>query len=200
MRLGLTGGLASGKSLVSAEFARLGARVIDADVISRETTAPGTETFKAVVKEFGEGVLREDGSIDRAALGEIVFSDPERLRVLNRITHPAIRERIRSELRVMEKEDASALIVVDAALLIETGLYREMDRVAVVYADTERRMERVMERDGIDEHGARVRMGAQMPLEEKLDYADYIIENNGSIEEAVRRAAELFEELRAVLG
>lgn len=195
MVVGLTGAIASGKSLVSAEFARLGAFVIDADLIAREIVEPGSPAYNEIVAEFGEEFVGTDGNLDRKALGRLVFSDRERLAALNRITHPRIAEQIESDINKIKQAHPEAFIVVDAALLIENKLHKRMDRVVVVYSDEEKCVERMMSRDNLSETEAQERLGAQMPLKEKLAYADYIIGNSGDIEDTTKRVREVFEAL-----
>ena len=196
MVIGITGGLASGKSLVTGEFKRLGAMVVDADIISRQVSAKDGEAYADIVKEFGQTILKEDGSIDRKALGGIVFSDKDKLKKLNSITHPRIIKRLRDEVQRLKTESPDAVIAVDAALLIETGLNREMDAVIVVYADEDRRIQRSVKRDNITEADARQRSGAQMNLSEKAAMADFVIENNGTMEETRTKARDVFEGLK----
>lgn len=195
MVVGLTGAIASGKSLVSAEFKRLGAFIIDADLVARRVVEPGMDAYNEIVAEFGQGIVSPDGSLDRKALGRIVFSDRDRLAALNRITHPRIIDEIERELAVIRQGHPGAIIVVDAALIIELGLHRKMDRIVVVYSDEERCVERMMRRDGLSESEAQERLEAQMPLKEKLAYADYIIGNSGDMAETVWRAREVFDAL-----
>ena len=195
MVVGLTGGAASGKSLVSAELKRLGASVVDADVIAREVLRPGEPAYEGVVGFFGRGILKEDGAIDRKALGHVVFSEPEKLKVLNGITHPEIRKRIRQE--VEELREKSPLVVVDAALLMESGLYKEMDAVVVVYADESAQMERMMKRDGLAEAEALARIRAQMPIEEKRARADFVIDNSADAAETIAQTRSLYGKLSA---
>lgn len=199
MIVGLTGGVASGKSLVSKELKRLGAHIIDADVIAREVVRPGEDAYNEIVREFGPSVLNGDGTIDRKKLGSIVFSDEEKRKRLNAITHPRIRQRIHDEIDGVEKKDRGALIVLDIALLIEGGLYnnyRKLDSVIVVYADEAAQIERLKGRDSLTEEEARKRVAAQMPLKEKLKYADYTINNNGTVEETIGQTRELFRLLK----
>lgn len=196
MIVGLTGGIATGKSLVSAEFKRLGARVIDADEIAREVVEPGKPAYEDIIKEFGSGVLRSDGAIDRKALAERVFSDKEALAKLNGITHPRIRRRIREEIA---RAGGGELIVVDIALLLEGSFKDEVDKVVVVYADEEKQIERLKKRNGASKEEALQRLASQMPLKEKLRYADYTIDNNGAVEEAITRAREVFRDLSSTL-
>lgn len=199
MVVGLTGAIASGKSLVSAELKRLGAFIIDADLIARRIVEPGMPAYNEIVAGFGQGIVCPDGSLDRKALGRIVFSDKERLALLNRITHPRIVEEIENDLAVIRQGHPGAIIVVDAALIIELGLHRKMDRVVVVYSDEERCVERMKDRDRLSGSEARERLEAQMPLKEKLAYADYIIGNSGEIEETMKRVKEVFDALASEL-
>ncbi|MEE9543264.1 MAG: dephospho-CoA kinase, partial [Thermodesulfobacteriota bacterium] len=180
MIIGLTGGIASGKSLVADEFRRLGAKVIDADVIAREVLQPGEEPYKMVVEEFGEEILAETGELDRAKLGEIVFNDCERLKRLNQLTHPEIIRRIEERVEEIVKNEPGQIIVLNAPLLIEVGLHTKMDRVVVVYADEERLVERIVSRDKLKKEDALKRLTCQMPLKEKIEYADHVIYNSSS--------------------
>ena len=195
MVAGLTGSIASGKSLVSAELKRLGARIVDADLIAREVVAPGSPALREIEEEFGQSVIRADGGLDRATLGGIVFSDPEKLRILNRITHPRIIARQREIIEEIKKETNDPLIIVDAAILIEAGEHKNMDAVIVVFCDEERQIERLAAL-GLTRGEALSRVRAQMPLKEKLEYADYVIDNNGTVEETLRQARELYGRLR----
>lgn len=197
MVVGLTGGIASGKSIVSGEFKKLGAVVIDADLIAREIVEPGQPALPEIEKEFGPSVINGDGTLDRKALGDMVFSDPEKLKRLNRITHPRIIERQRRMIEEIKGAHKDPLIVVDAAILIEAGEYRNMDRVIVVYADEDKQVERLSHRNGLTTQEAEKRVKAQMPLKEKVLYADYVIDNNGGIEETRQRARDLYMKLSA---
>lgn len=197
MLIGLTGGIASGKSLVSGELKRLGARIIDADVITREITSPGQPANREIIEEFGPEAANRDGTINRQVLGGIVFSDPEKLSRLNRITHPRIIQRIGEKVEEIKKENSGAFIVIDAALLYEVGLQKGVSKVIVVYADEEKQIKRLMKRDCLSEEDAKKRINAQMPLKLKAGYADYVINNNGEMEEARRLAARIYEELKA---
>jgi len=197
MIVGLTGGIATGKSLVSGEMERLGARVIDADVIAREIVEPGKPAYDEIVEEFGEGILGPSRSLDRKALGDIVFRDREALGKLNRITHPRIRQRIREEIAKAREDE---IVVVDIALLIETGFIDEVDKVIVVAAVEERQIERMLKRNGLTRQQALQRLSCQLPVKEKLEYADYVIENNGTIEDAMERTREVWRELKAAMS
>ncbi len=194
--IGLTGGIATGKTLVSNIFKRLGARVIDLDEIAREVVRPGLPAWREIVEAFGQGILIQGGEIDRKRLGEIVFNNPDLLKKLNAITHPRILEEARRRIERIRREEPDAIIIVDAALLVESGYHQEMDRVIVVYADEEVQLERLMRRNGLSREEAEKRVRAQMPIEEKLSYADYVIQNNGSVEETEREVIDLFKRLK----
>lgn len=196
MLVGLTGGIATGKSLVSGELRRLGAAVIDADLIAREVVEPGKPAYDEIVAEFGEGVLRPDRTLDRKALGRIVFPDKEALSRLNRITHPRIRARIREEA-ARARAAGAALVVVDIALLIEGGYAQEVDRVIVVYAGEEAQIERMARRDGLSRQEAAERLSCQMPVKDKVGLAHFVIDNSGPPEAALERTREIFRELTA---
>lgn len=196
MVVGLTGGIASGKTLVSSIFRKLGARIVDLDEIAREVVRPGLPAWKEIVEAFGKDILTKEGEIDRKRLGGIVFGDPKLLKKLNAITHPRILKEARRRIEKIKKEDPDAIIVVDAALLIESGYHREMDRIIVVYADEEIQRERLMRRNGLSREEAEKRIKAQMPLKEKLAYADYVIYNNHTVDETKREATSLFRRLK----
>ncbi len=196
MIVGLTGGVATGKSVIADELERLGAVIIDADRVGHDVIAPGAEAYAEVVEEFGSGVVSSDGgAIDRKALGRIVFGDPERLLKLNSITHPRIIEKIKKEIEVLSSRVPKTIIVVNAALLIESGHYKEMDTVVVVTCTEAEQVRRSVERDGAEEAQALGRIAAQMPTEEKAAVADRIIDNSGTIEEAIESARTLYKEL-----
>jgi len=197
--VGLTGGIATGKSTVSAMFAHLGARVIDADLLAREVVAPGQRAHGEIVREFGPEVLQADGHLDRKRLGAIVFADPVKRKRLEEITHPAIRARQQRILSVLEEEAFADIVIWDAALLIETGGAKGMDRVVVVIADPAVEHERLMARDGFPEAEARQRIASQMPLAEKAKVADHVIDNSGSRADTERRVREVYRALLADL-
>ncbi|MEK6531957.1 MAG: dephospho-CoA kinase [Deltaproteobacteria bacterium] len=200
MLVGLTGGVASGKSLVASELKRLGAHLIDADDVAREITSQGMPAYHAIVREFGAEALLKDGSINRRALGGIVFSDPGKLKRLNAITHPLIREAIEKRIKDIEAGHKNPLIIVDAALLIETGFYKKVSKVIVVYADEALQRERIMKRNNLNGQEAEKRIAAQMPLKEKLKFADYVIYNDLSPEETLCAAREVYGKLRDLCG
>jgi len=188
--IGLTGGIASGKSTVSDMLSELGAEVVDADTVAKEVVSPGSDAWRELVDEFGEGVLNADGTVSGRRLGRIVFSDRSALERLNRITHPRIIRRIKERIaRARGTEAPSRALVVDAPLLIETGLHREVDSVWVVVVDPHTQVERLMARESFSFSEAIDRLEAQMPAEEKTRYADVVIDNRGSVEET-RRAVK----------
>lgn len=194
--VGLTGGIASGKSLVSRVFKDLGAHIIDADRIVHELLAPGEPVWEEVVKYFGRDVLQPDQCIDRRRLGEIVFRDGEKRAWLNRCIHPRVFDVYQAHVRRLRQAAGSAVVVFDAALLIETGYHNKMDRVVVVYAGPEQQLKRLRERDRFTEDEALARIRSQMPLGEKREHADFVIENTGDREETERRARAVFAELK----
>lgn len=181
LKVGLTGGIATGKSHVLRYFAELGAAVIDADRIAREVVRPGLPAHAEIVQAFGEKVLDSRGEIDRKALGALVFSSPARLRRLNAIMHPRILEAedewVR-ELRTGSSGGKHRMVVVDAALMIEVGSYCKYDQLVLVYCPPSTQLQRVILRDGISEKQARERIATQLPLLQKVAYADYVIETS----------------------
>jgi dephospho-CoA kinase len=192
--IGLTGGIASGKSTVARMLAERGARVVDADLLAREVVAPGTPGLAEIVETFGEGVLRADGSLDRAALGQRVFEAPKARARLEAITHPRIAQRFDEERRRAQR-DGVPVLVYEAALLVETGAHRAVQELVVVTADPAVQIRRVRERDGLEETAARRRLDAQAPLEQKVAAADHVINNGGSLAELERQVQALWEEL-----
>ena len=195
--VGLTGGIASGKSTVSALLAERGAEVIDADHIARQVVMPGTHAWYKIRDHFGPGVLAADGTIDRQALADIVFSDPAKLTVLNEITHPEIFARIADRLEAHHDKDV--VVVLDAALLIEAGLADGVDAVVVTHSPREIQLERLAAK-GMGARDAEARIGAQLAPEQRLARADIVINNTGSLEELARRVDELWEELQRRLA
>ena len=176
--VGLTGGIATGKSLVDAVLRELGAVIIDADILAREVVEPGEPALAEIGAEFGPGVVGSDGRLDRKALGAIVFADPERRRRLEAITHPRIRERFVQRLAALTTQRFRGLAIFDAPVMIESGNYRNMDKVVVVVADEATQIARLMARDGIGREEALRKIRSQMPLAEKAKFADYVIDNS----------------------
>lgn len=176
--VGLTGSIATGKSTVSRMFAHLGARVLDADLLAREVVMPGQPAYLKIVEEFGQGVVQDDGTLDRKALGAIVFAEPARRKRLEEITHPAIAARQQRILSVLDEEAFEGIVIWDVALLFETGGVAKMDRVVVVATDPKTELARLMARDGMAEADARARIASQMPVAEKAKRAHYVIDNS----------------------
>ena len=190
--IGLTGNIASGKTAVAGRLRALGARVICADEVARAVVRPGSEGFRRVREAFGDGVIRTDGSLDRAALGRIVFVDAGERRRLEAILHPLIVEDVRQTLAAWEKEAPDAVAVVNAALLVEVGLHEDADEVWLVEARDDVRLRRVMRRDGLSETEARARMDSQAPSAEKRRFADRVLLNNGSNQELLTQVDALW--------
>ena len=194
--VGLTGGIASGKSLVAKVFKDLGAHVIDADKIVHELLEPGQQAWEEVVEYFGPGIVFPDKTIDRRKLGEIVFNNAEKRTWLNQCLHPKVFAAYTARVKHLCARAPHDIIVLDAALLIETGYHEKMDRIVVVYATQEQQMERLTSRDRFSREQALVRIRSQMPLSEKRKQADYVIENTGTREETEQQAREIFQKLK----
>ncbi|HMN01704.1 MULTISPECIES: dephospho-CoA kinase [Geobacter] len=189
--IGLTGGIASGKSTVSRILERLGAVVIDADQLAREAVMPGVPAHRAIVDTFGGGVLLPDGTIDRKALGSIIFADSSARKRLEAIMHPAIRALAEQRLAELRRSGAPVAVYM-AALLVEAGATDRVDEVWVVYVDRETQVRRVMARDGLSRSEAEQRLAAQMSMEEKAARGQVVIDNNGTPEELERRVEEIW--------
>ena len=194
MVIGLTGGIASGKSTVSAKLKELGAAVIDADILAREVVSKGEIAYNRIVQCFGEGILLPSGQINRKRLGGIVFSDKEKLSLLNSITHPEIVNKVQDRIREL-KAAGTKVIVVDAAILIEMGLHKYVDSVWVVTVERETQIKRLIERDKFDYKESENRVNSQFTNEVRRKYADVIIDNNKSIEEVGKRLEELWNNI-----
>lgn len=198
--IGLTGGLASGKSTVAAMLRDLGAVVVDADAIVRELQEPGTPVYRAIVEAFGPDVVRPDGALDRSALASRVFTDTAARQRLNAIMHPRVRERIRQEVADLQARiPAGAVVVLDVPLLLDTAPRDafSIDGVIVVVVDEATQIARFRARTGLSEEEARQRLRAQRPLREKVAEADWVIDNNGSPEETRRQVETLWRRLTA---
>ena len=194
LRIGLTGGIGSGKSTVAALLAERGALVVDADRIAREVVEPGTPGLAAIVEAFGDQVLAADGSLDRAALAAVVFADPQARQRLDGIVHPLVRARA-AELAAAAPP--GAVVVHDVPLLVETGLTALYDIVVVVDAPVETQVARLVAARGMTEDAARARIAAQATREDRLAPADVVIDNSGTLDELEAQVRELWEELRA---
>ena len=192
MRVGLTGGVASGKSTVSAMLAERGAVVTDADLLAREVVAPGTDGLAEVVEAFGEQVLGPDGALDRPALGAVVFADETKRRALEAIIHPRVRARA---AEIEAAAPAGAVVVHDIPLLTETGQAASFDAVVVVDVPVETQVERMVSLRGMSPEDARARVAAQASREERLAVATYVVDNTGTLEELRARVDEVYDRL-----
>lgn len=200
--VGVTGGIASGKSVVAARFAEHGAVVVDADAIAREVVEPGTPALARIAEEFGSALIGDDGSLDRQALGAIVFADPAKLAILNGITHPAVLELSQRRFAEAAAADPDAVVVYDVPLLSEARSKAEFDVVVVVSAPDEARIERMVSRRGMSREEAERRIRSQVSDEDRRALADYIIESGGTLDETLAQADAVWAELhqRAVGG
>jgi len=198
LRVGLTGGLASGKSFVADALAGLGCHLIHADELGHQVLAPGGECYRVVMEEFGRGILKEDGSIDRRRLAAVVFADPERLARLNALVHPAVITREEELIQQYQREIPRGIVVVEAAILIETGSHKRFDRLILAVCSERQQIERAMARDGMSEAEARNRLDRQMPLRDKLRYADYVIDTSGGKQDTLRQTRAVYESLRSI--
>ena len=192
--VGLTGGIASGKSTVTAMFRELGAQVIDADQVARDVVEPGTPGVEEVARRF-PGVVDASGRLDRAELGRRVFADPAERRALEAIVHPRIREEVARRLEALAR-DGGEVALYDAALLIENGLQKGMDGVIVVWAPESLQRARLAARDGLDEAAVTARLRAQLPLADKRAHATWVVDNGGSLDETRAQVRRIWEEIQ----
>ena len=197
--VGLTGGVASGKTAVSQVLKEEGAYIIDADQIARELVQPHKPAWNELIRAFGKEILQEDGFIHRKKLADKVFADPKKRKLLNQILHPRIKEEMDRRTKEIGQKDPEAIVVIDAPLIVELGDHREMDKLIVVASTQTQQIERLKERDRIGPEEALRILSAQMPVEEKVNLADFVIPNEGSFEETKKRAKEVFKELRKVV-
>jgi len=195
LKVGLTGSIAVGKSFVCSVFRELGCDVLDADQTARDVVLPGTIGLKKIIKHFGDDILRENGELDRAKLGDIIFADREKREMLNSIVHPLVFEAQDRWLHDREAENPDGIAIVDAALMIESGGYKRFTKLIVVWCEPAIQLKRLMARDAINEAEARRRIDAQMPQDEKKKYADFLIDTSNGYEDTHRQAAEIFERL-----
>lgn len=201
LRVGLTGGVACGKSTVAKMFAELGAHIIDADTVAHELYRPGHEVLQELVKHFGPEILKADGELDRAKLATLVF-DGGRVEELNKIVHPAVIRQQDQWMRSLEEKDRYAIAIVEAALILEAGVKDHFDRIIVVTCTPGQKIARFAQRTGNNNDAARAeverRTKAQMPDEEKARRADFVIDNSGSVEETRHQVQRIYSELKAL--
>lgn len=196
LKVGLTGGLATGKSYVSARLAELGCHVIQADRLGHEVLRRGAEAYEDVVAVFGQTIVGDDGEIDRKALGAIVFPEPAQLEKLNALVHPHVFARQEAFFAVVERDDPQGIAVVEAAIMIESGSYKRYDRLVVTVCPAEMQVRRFVERGGTEEE-ARDRLARQMAIEKKRKYADFIIDTSGTFAETDKQVDDVYETLKS---
>ena len=196
--LGITGNIASGKSTIAGAFAKLGSAMVDADLLAREVVAPGSPVLQQLVVRFGAEVLLDNGELDRERLGQLIFADPAARQELNRIMHPAIAELAIARLQKLKRTPGIPLVVYEAPLLFEANAENRVDKILVVKIDPQVQLQRLMQRDGLDETSAMQRLEAQMPQDEKLARADYVIDNSGSLTAALQQVDECWQLLTTV--
>jgi dephospho-CoA kinase len=198
LQVGLTGGYATGKSFIGQILVSQGCHLIEADELGHQALLPDSGAYQPVIDAFGEGILKEDGAINRKALGQIVFADPERLALLNSLVHPVVFRRIDERIAELSRNDKRGIAIVEAAIMFETGSYRRYHKVIVAACDREQQIERGMKRDGLTREQVEARLARQMPLEEKAALADYVIDTSRGKPDTTRQVAELSRELRRV--
>jgi dephospho-CoA kinase len=197
LRVGLTGGLASGKSFVGRSFEELGCLVIRNDDLGHQVLSPGGEAYDGVIQEFGPEILTEDGGIDRRKLAAIVFQKPDKLQKLNALVHPPVRARTRQLLDEYAATHPDGIAIVEAAILVETGSYRDYAKLIVAVCGRERQIERAMARDGSTREQVLERLNRQMSLEEKVKYADFVIDTSGTKDATKAKVKAVYESLKA---
>ncbi len=198
LRVGLTGGLASGKTFVGLALADFGCYLIEADKLGHQVMMPGAEAYDAIVREFGPTVLDAEGRISRRKLSGIVWNNPERLEKLNSLVHPPVRRREESRMAEIAQADPGAIIVVEAAILVETGRYKDFDRLIVVTCASEQQMERALERGSYNKEEILARLSRQLPVEQKLRVADYVIDTSGAKEATLEQVRKVYAALRSL--
>jgi dephospho-CoA kinase len=198
LKVGLTGGLACGKSFVGEALAGYGCLLIQADELGHRVLAVGGEAYDDVVREFGTGILGPGGVIDRRALAAQVFGNPARLDRLNSLVHPPVLRREDELIADWARREPNGIAVVEAAILIETGSYKRFDRIILVTCREEQQLERAMRREGAAEADVRARLSRQMPLSEKRKFADFVIDTSGEKEDTLRQTHAVYESLRRI--
>lgn len=193
--VGLTGNIGSGKSSIAHYFKELGARFIDADQVGRDVVEPGTAGLQQIVQYFGADILNPDGTMNRSQVADIVFNNPEALKQLNAIVHPHIRSELLKAITAYKSKPDTQLLIIEAALLIETGLYELVDEVWLVTVNSETQIQRVIKRDAATKEQVSARLASQMPQQDKIPYADRIIDNNGSPEDTIKQVRQIWSDV-----
>jgi len=198
LKVGLTGSIAVGKSFVCDVLREAGVHVLDADQTARDVVAPGTKGLAGIVEAFDYEILRPDGSLDRSKMAKLVFTDEVKRKLLNSIVHPLVIEAQDRWIHEIELQDPSGIAVIDAALMIESGGYKRFDKLVVVWCRPEIQLARLMDRSGLDESEAQQRIAAQMPQDEKMRYADHLIDTSAGFDDTRRQTLKLVTELRSL--
>jgi dephospho-CoA kinase len=194
--IGLTGGIATGKSAVSAILSEAGAFIIDADRISRAVVKKGLPAYREIVAQFGTEVLLTDGEINRNMLGDIIFNDHQKKQLLNSIVHPHVNQEVNYQLKQIEKTHSKSIVILDIPLLFEAAMHTDLSDVIVVYAPEHIQIKRLVQRDHLSEADALARIRSQMPIEEKKNKATFVIDNSGPIENTRKQTLDLFKRLK----
>ena len=197
LKVGLTGGLACGKTFVGEALASFGCLLVQADELGHQVLEPGGEAYEAVVREFGPAIVDSDGHINRRRLGNLVFGSPARLERLNSLVHPPVVRREEEMIAAFAARQPDGIAVVEAAILIETGSYKRFDRIILVTCADEQQRERALRRQGAAEADVAARISRQMPLAEKRKYADFVIDTSGTKEDTLRQTRAVYEALRS---
>jgi dephospho-CoA kinase len=200
LRVGLTGGIASGKSMVAEIFASLGAKILDSDEVAREVLLPGQPAWKRLRQAFGEEFFHPNGTVKRKQLRKLVFANPEKRDQLNAIVHPEVMKEINRRSEVLSSSLQAKVLVVDVPLLLEVGVADRFDKIVVVDARESVQINRLVQRDGISEEEAKQALKAQMPLSEKVELADYVIDNNSTLADTEIQVRKVWEELLVLAG
>jgi dephospho-CoA kinase len=195
LKVGLTGGIASGKSTVSRIFASFGAKVLDADEVAREVLLPGQPAWTKLRRAFGQEFFHSDGTVKRKQLRKLVFADPEKRSQLNAIVHPEVMKEINRRSKILSSSVQTGVLLVDVPLLLEVGVANRFDKVVVVYVSKSVQINRLQQRDGISEEEAKQALKAQMALSKKVEQADYVIDNSGTLDETQAQVQRVWQEL-----
>ena len=195
--VGLTGGIVGGKSTVASMFRDLGAKILDADILGHSVILPYKPAWKKIVKLFGEDILRKDLTINREKLGKIVFADQALLKKLNEITHPEIIKLIKKEINLARDKthNQEKILIIDAALIYEAKIDRLMDKIIVVYIDEDEQIKRLIKRNNLSKDEASQRVRSQIPMKEKIKMADYVIDNNNSLDKTKKQVVKIWQSL-----